>query len=331
MKQSNLSQKSKENSSDINFDPIKKENYDGTFPRAERWLRSVNTNSLNNKERNFNFMKKYFAANKLKLAYSFLILAFLVAACNYPVTQHESIGDVLSWEVTGNNSDAIENIESIDLLKTGDYTSNIKEVNGKPVWYYNLVLKDLSPEKIAEFKSQLQNIAGVININSVPINETVTRPVYSAALNEIFKININATNKGDEELRAEITEQLKKAGVENMQIELETNTKGNRRIKFFRPLTEQPSNGGFDVTITDGNTINHLKEFRKSGEDHANRFKGKSDAEIKQMVKEDFNEAALTDDQIEIIRDGESVKVKVKVNKSNGHFNDKLDIETENK
>jgi len=330
MKQLNSSQRSKENNSGINFDLIKKENYEDTFPRAERWIRSVDANLLTNKkERKISIMKNYFATHKLKLAYTFLILAFVVAACNYPVTQHETIGDVLSWEIPADNSDAVNQIEAIELLKTGDYTSDKRGVNGKAILYYNLVLKDISPEKIAEFKSQLQNIAGVTNINSVPINETVTRPVYSAALNEIFKININATNKSDEELRKEITEQLKKAGIENMQIDFEKDSKGNRRVKFFRPLSTDPYNDGFDMTIKDGNNVNRMKQVRRNGENNESNFKGKSDSEIRKMVKEDFGDANLQDDQIEITREGDNVKIRVKVDKGGGNREEKLDIQKE--
>lgn len=330
MKPTNSSQKSKESKEDI-FNPIKNENYDESFPRAEQWLRTANSNLLNEKkERNYNFMK-YFAANKLKLAYTFLILAFVVAACNYPVTQHETIGEVISWDVSAENTDAVSKIDALDLLKNGDYTCDRKGTNGQDIFHYNLVVKDVAPEKIAEFKKRLESIAGVGIITSVPLNETITRPVYSAALNEIFKININAANKSDDELRNEITEQLKKAGVQDMQIDFERDAKGHRMIKFIRPLNDQHGNGGFDVTISDGNTVNHLKELRKTGDKNADRFKGKSDDEIRQMVKEDFKEVNLTDDQIKIQREGDNVKVKVSVSREEGNFEDKFEIEKDEK
>ncbi len=82
MKQSNSSQKSKESKY---FDEIRNENFDETFPVTEAWLRNINANSLNNNsKRNSIYMniKNYFTINKFKLAYTFLILAFLVAACN---------------------------------------------------------------------------------------------------------------------------------------------------------------------------------------------------------------------------------------------------------
>jgi hypothetical protein len=157
----------------------------------------------------------------------------------------------------------------------------------------------------------------------------VTRPVYSAALNEIFKIDINATNKSDDELRQEITEQLKKAGIDNMQIEFERDTKGNRMMKFFRPLSSNPTNDGFDMTIKDGNNVNRLKEVRRTGEDHANRFKGKTDAEIKQIVKENFGVANLKDDQIVIIREGDKINVKVKVKNHKNNMNEETETEDE--
>lgn len=326
MKQSNSSQKSKENNLDKYFDIIREENYNNTFPIAEGWLRKVNTNlSTQKSERKFIIMKNFYLANKMKLAYTFLILALLVAACNYPVTQNETIGDVMSWSVDKSNKDAISKIENLTWVKDGQLSIEEKN-NGQSSLTYKLVFPKADANRINDYKKQLEAISGVSLISLIPLNETITRPVYSAALNKIFKIDINATNMSDEQLKEEVLKQLLNANMENVQIDFEKDSFGNRMIRFKLPDMKLVKDGGFDMTIKDGDRVNRIKEVRKTGDD-GDRFKNKTDAEIKQMIKEDFKDENLKDDQIEIIRKDDKVMVKVK--KVNNDTKNKLEIEDE--
>lgn len=333
MKQSSSSERSKQsnhNNIDKYFDTIRRENYNDTFPVMEEWLRSNTNLSTKKSERKYFNMKNYFAANKFKLAYTFLILTFVVAACNYPVTQHENIGNVFTWNVDADNQDANSKTENLCIKSQGGYTVNIRNINGKDVMQYNLVMQNSNEDKANELKKSLEEIPGVTSINIMPLIESVERPVFSAALHEIFKIDITATNMSDQQLADEVTRQLKSAGVENAQVSFERDSQGQRLFKVLIPDQSEKKEGGFDMIITDGNNVNRIKEVRKIGPDHS-RFKGKTDSEIKQIVKEDFKEKNLTDDQIEIIRDGDNVKVQVKVKDEKKNLQDETEIESREK
>ncbi len=330
MRPSGSSQKSKENSDNSNkyFDELRNESFNSTFSATEEWLRSINTNlSTKKHERKYNNMKSFFAANKFKLAYTFLILAFLIAACNYPVTQQETAGDVLKWSVNKENSDAISKIESLSWLKSGQYNFKEESLNGKAVLSYNFIVPPESHNKISGFRKELEIISGINDIKLTPLNETIKRPVYSAVLNDLFKININATNMSDQDLTQEVTSQLKSAGIENAQISFDKKGDGVRFIRVSVPDPAPTKEGGFDMTIRDGNNVNRLKEVRKNAADGSvDRFNGKTDSEIRKMVKDDLQIPDLKDDEIEITRkDG---KVMVKVNKTDGNQKEKVEIET---
>ncbi len=325
MKQSNSSQSSKESKY---FDELRNENYDDTFQVTEAWLRNINANSSYSKikksEGVFSHMKKYFAANKLKLAYTFIILAFVVAACNYPVTQQETAGDVLKWSVSKDNADAISKIEKLDWIKKGEY--NINE-DGNYI-NYSVVIPKENHENVSNFNKQLEAIAGVDLINIIPLNETVKRPVYSALLNDLFKIDINASNMSDAELSKEIDNQLKNAGVESAQVEFYKDKDGQRAIKLFIPEQEVLKDGGFDMTIKDGENVNRIKNVRKVNPNgDADRFKGKSDEEIRKMVKEDIGNPDIKDDEIIITRDGDKIQVKINM-KKDGIMNGEWELKT---
>ena len=119
MKQSNSSQRSDQrskvtdNSPDKYFSELKKENYDSTFPAAEKWLRGLNTKlSTKSTERKISIMKNYFAVNKFKLAYLSVFIIFIVGATTMPVTSHENVGEV------SNILDPHPKIRRRDCLKT---------------------------------------------------------------------------------------------------------------------------------------------------------------------------------------------------------------------
>jgi phosphoribosylformylglycinamidine (FGAM) synthase PurS component len=259
--------------------------------------------------------KNYFASHKLRLAYTFLILAFVVAACNYPVTQHESAGDVMKWSVSNDNTEAIQKIESMEWLKTGEYNVNVENVNGKEIVTYNLVLPKENHSSVQDYRNQLESINGVNDVQIIPLNETVKRPVYAVLLNDLFKIDINATNMSDAELEKEITSQLKNAGIEVVTFNFERDKEGRRIVKVVIPENQMKKDGGFDMTIKDGEKITKMKEVRKTGSGDPDRFKGKSDEEVREMVKEDLGNPDIKDDEIQIIREDDKVRVKVNVNR----------------
>lgn len=314
MKQSGSFQRSKESRDNPGkyFDEIRKESFEDTFPATEFWLRKTSTNLSNQKtERKFSHMKKYFAANKLKLAYTFLILAFVIAACNYPVVQEESAGDVLKWTVPAENTETINKIANMDWFKNGEFNYNSNVSDGKEILSYSFVVPKDDHAKANQYMQMLEN-AGVSTVEIVGINEPVKRPLYSAVLNNLFEININATNMSNEEVTAEVREQLRQAGIENPDISFETDKEGKRHLRLFIPENQLKKDGGFDMMIKDGNSVMKLKEVRKEGgPGEENKFKGKSDSEIKKMVMEDMKELGLTEDEIEVIREGDAVKIKV--------------------
>lgn len=325
MKQSISSEKSEQNKLDKYFDEIRKENYEQTFSSSAGWLRSVYSNQSKNKsERIFSNMKNFFAQNKLRLAYTFLILAFVVAACNYPVTQEESAGDVMQWTVSKDNTDAISKIQNLDWFRNGQYNVNENNSNGKEYVTYSLVVPKEDHSKVKDYDKQLSAIDGVLEVKLSPLSETVKRPVYSAVLNDLFKLDINATNMSDEELSKEIDRQLKSAGIEASTVNFERDENGHRRVKVVVPVDQLKKDGGFDLTVHDGNNVNRFKEVKKEGPG-GDRFKNKTDAEIRKMVREDVGDPNLTDDQIEIIRKGDNVMIKV--NKTDSKVHDEIELE----
>jgi hypothetical protein len=295
------------------FSALRNTDYNGTQPEVEQWLyTSTNQLQTQRKERKLKKMKNYFLANKLRLAYPIIFLAILVGACSMPVTQTETLGHVISWTADKDNTSAVEQISKLGWIKNGNFNSNENVNNGKAEMLYTLTLTNSTDKQVEGYVKELQAIKGVNMIKAVPISNNVKRPLYSAALSKFFSIDINATGMSDEELQKEVARQLKEQGVE-MNVDIKTNSEGRREIRMQMPegqINKEPKN--FEMKIEDGNNVEKMKVVHKDQND-MDRFKGKTDEEIRNMIRQDLENPGLRDDEIKITRENGDVKVKIEV------------------
>jgi hypothetical protein len=242
-----------------------------------------------------------------------IALVVIVGACNMPVTQTENLGNMLSWSIPAGNTDAISKIDNLNWLKDAQFSKNENTNNGVNEILYTAVLKNASEDQIAGYKKDLETI-GVLGLKVIPMNADVKRPLYSAALNNFFSININATGMSDEELQNEVQRQLKEQGVD-MKIQFKTGTDGKRDIIVEKHNMDNISKNPktYEINIDDKNGQEKIKLMQKKADPE--KFKGKSDREIREMVKKDLNNPELKDDNIKITRENGEVQVKVEVKK----------------
>lgn len=283
--------------------------YESSFESAAGWLsRKSRTSTQTKPKRRIQMLKDFFAAKKIRIAYAFIALAFVVAACNYPVATNENAGDVITWTIPAENTDAISRVSSLPWLSKGPVRIEQRNAAGNSESVYSFVIPKEEHMNAAKYKSDLEGIPGVSSIKITELSQTVKRPVYSAILHGLFRIDINATNMSDEELKTEITSQLRNAGVTDATVTIVRNGE-LRRVKIDFPESAVPNGTGFDMTITDGNSVERIKQLRKEAE--PGKFDGKTDDEIRRIVREDFPDADLRDEEIQIIREDGKVRVKV--------------------
>ncbi|MGA2669080.1 MAG: hypothetical protein ABSF32_09210 [Ignavibacteria bacterium] len=314
MKPSNSPQNiTKENktSTDQYISHIKNEDFTETFPAVEKWLRE-RSYRLNNikEERKIVRMKNYFLVHKMRFVYTFIILALLAGACSLPVTQNETIGHVITWTMPpGTSSDQFINFPWVDRSKLS-VSENTD--NGKTENIYTLMLPGSTDIEVQKYQKDLEKIHDITSIKIFPLNENVKRPVYAAALHSFFRINVNATKMSDEELSRQIENQLKENGIQNISLDVKTDIDGRRKIKLNLDQNDKTLKN-FELRIDDEKNQEVLKEVKKTVDQ--DKFRGKSDEEIRNMVKEDLNNPDIKDKDIQIIRENGEVKVKVNVEK----------------
>ncbi len=290
---------------------LKSEDYSGSFERVETWLRNKNDkNKFAQKERSLVKLKNYFFSHKIRIAYAVILLAVLVAACNMPVVTHETMGHVLAWTIPANNSTAASLVDGLSWVDKSKLNVNENTNNGKTEILYTLTLPGSTEEQIEAYRKDLERIKDVTSIKVLPLSEDVKRPLYSAALNKFFRINIDATNMSDAELEEEVTRKLKEAGIENPDIEFKTDENGRRLFKMKlsdEDMKNRPDN--LELRINDGNNQEVLKTVHNRLE--ADKLKGKTDQEIRDYVKQQNPDQNLQDNEIKVTHEGDNVKVEV--------------------
>lgn len=318
MRQSGSSQDSKQkNNMDDNMNKywsaLKEEDHSDSFYKTELWLK--NSSGYIPKPKNkFGLMKNYILTHKVKFALV-IMTALLLAACNMPVTQNETLGHVIRWTV--DTPEAIEKVKALpwvdqNNLSVSEWTTD----DGKVLTSYNLVLTNSTQDQVMAYSKELEAIQGIVTVNILPLTEEVERPLYSMMLDNVFKIDINAKNMTDAELSAEVERQLKEGGINVETVDFKRD-ENNHRLIDIRMSPGENNNKGFQLNINDGDQKMKIEEMRKEGNQPIEEFdiKGKTDDQIRQMIKERFKDQNLQDSDIKITRDGEHVSVNI--NKSN--------------
>lgn len=332
MKHSNLSQRSEQNgklneiedkSLEHHFNQLKQENYDSTFPEIESWIykRSLNLQSNQkltvknqSNERILHKMKHFFFGTKLRLVYTIIAFAVLIGACNMPVTQTESAGQMITFTIPKDNADFVNKMNELPWIKNAQITSNENTNNGEAQLLYRIVLPNTTKEQVKAYANELEALGGIVTIKITGMDYDVKRPLYSAALHDILSIDIDATGKSDEELKNEIESKLREQGVD-MKFKFTTGPDGRRDItvEHDQQLDANNEPKSFEMNIEDDNGKERIKLLTQKAD--PKRFEGKTDSEIREIVKKDIGNPELKDGDIIIDRTGKEVKVKVNFDK----------------
>jgi hypothetical protein len=156
-----------------------------------------------------------------------------------------------------------------------------------------------------KYKSDLEKIKEINSVKILPLKESITRPVYAAALYTFFRVDISSKGKSEAEVKAEIEKQLKDNGFENSIVTFD-NVGGKQRLMIKFPENADMNGKSMEVRVDgDGKEeVIKMKTMKGLGID-----KNMTDEEIKRKFIEDNEE--LKPEDIKIIREGDKIKVEV--------------------
>jgi hypothetical protein len=285
------------------WDKIRQEKYDGSFDRVSKSLLEKN---LIKEKRSKPVMKQFILTHKYKFVFA-VVLAFVFAACNYPVTQEKTVGYAMQWSAEKQDEAAVNDaINNLSWLKNANLNVNENNNTGKIVLEFSTVLQGIDENAVMKYKSDLEKISAVKSVKIVPLTESVTRPVYSAALYSFFRVDISSKGKSDEEVRAEIEKQLRDNGFNNANVFYE---KVGEHKRLMVKIPDDGSMKGKSMEVrVDGDgkeEVVKMKTMKGSGIDAS-----MSDEDIKRKIIEE-NGLEVKPEDIKITRENGKIKVEV--------------------
>lgn len=284
------------------WDKIRQEKYDGSF---ERTTKALLRNQTLKPERKYK-MKSFFIEHRFKIAVA-IFLALIVGACNYPVTQEKSVGYAFSWTAKAENEKTVsQSLKNLNWLKNASMNISVKNVSGSEIAEFNTILQNIDEKTAMLYKNDLEKIKEINSVKILPLTESVTVPIYSAALYRFFRVEISSSGKSEAEVKAEIEKQLKENGFENSTVTYEK-VGDHNRLMIKLPENADLKGQNMEVRVGgDGKEeVIKMKSTKGSGID-----KNMTDDEIKRKIIAD-NGGDLKPEDIKIIRDGDKIKVEV--------------------
>lgn len=288
------------------WDKIKEEKYDGTFEKTTKALLRNQTTEPGKGLRKKSIMKSFIAEHKYKIIIA-VFLALIVGACNLPVTQENTVGYAIAWTTKAENQKTVaESTKNFSWAKNSATSISIKNVGGSDIAEFNIILQGIEEKTAMSYKTDLEKIKEITSVKILPLKESITRPVYAAALYTFFRTDISSKGKSEAEVKAEIERQLKENGFENSIVTFE-NVEGKQKLMIKFPENANMNGKNMEVRVEgDGKEeVVKMKSIKGSGID-----KSMTDEEIKRKIIED-NGGDLKPEDIKIIREGDKIKVEV--------------------
>ncbi|MDQ3290661.1 MAG: hypothetical protein M3Q05_05160, partial [Bacteroidota bacterium] len=163
-------------------------------------------------------LRQFFLGSAFRVAYTVLFLVSMVGACNYPVEVNEPVGTVLRWEVNKPNESITNAIYQLPWLQEDQLI--VKEINqnGSTTLEYTYTLPAVKKDLVQNYRQNLEQISGVQNLTILPLTHKTSRPLYAAALENMLKIDIDATNIADTDLKKTVEAKFQEQGLYGVDI-----------------------------------------------------------------------------------------------------------------
>jgi len=290
------------------WDKIRQEKYDGTFERTTKALLRNQTEPKRDSIRKKR-MKSFILAHKYKIIIA-IFLTLIVGACNYPVSQQNIVGYAMAWTTKTENQKAVtESTKKLPWTNKSAMNINVKNTGGIELAEFNIILQGIDEKTAMAYKTDLEKIKEINSVKILPLTESITRPVYAAALYSFFRVDINSKGKSEAEVKTEIEKQLKDNGFENSVVTFD-NVNGKQRLMVKVPENSEMKGKSMEVHVGGDGKEEVVKMKTMKGVIDKNM----TDEEIKRKVIED-NGGELRPEDIKITREGGNINVEV--NKEN--------------
>ena len=223
------------------FGKLKEQSYDDTYSSAQEWVRNeaARINSERSSASQSGFFKRFFT-KKVRFGFALCMIILIIAAFTIPVSQNKTIGYVLTWTVENATADVLDRIKELTWIDKSQLSVKVNFKNGKLSLTFSLISPETTQDKFEEYSQDIKNITSISDIGITPLVEEVKRPVYSAALNKFFNIDVSTESKDAETVKRIIDQQLRPIGISgDFNIDLVKSAGGSKNFDFnFRSIDD---------------------------------------------------------------------------------------------
>ncbi|RMH69908.1 MAG: hypothetical protein D6675_10975 [Gemmatimonadetes bacterium] len=240
-------------------------------------------------------MITYIKSHRLRFASLAVLMLMILVACTMPVEQEDIVGYVLSWTVNDTPEAANRLVTHFDWMDESNLSVSHNINNGQHSTMYLMNAVGVSAQQAELWRQDLESLSQVSEVKMLPLQETVTRPMYAAALKSVFRIEINTQHMSSSDVVAEMQRQLEAAGIHEAHVEYEEEN-GERRMRLsIPPQPEREGQQTIVMSITDGesNPKHGQNAYSFSLMLHDGDLEGKSEAEVQAIVAERLKAQSL--------------------------------------
>jgi hypothetical protein len=298
------------------FKTLREPEYAGSFLKTAAWVRQQQYTASPAMPW-WQTIRYYLFGSTFRIAYTFLFLIGLVAACNYPVEVNEPVASVLTWQVNAQDKGTVAAIAGLPWLKEEQQIAEEKVVDGTKVLEYTVTLPAVSKDQLQTYQQNLKQLAGVQRLLFLPVTHKTSQPLYEAALGTMLKIEMDVSAISDADLKQAVEAKLRQQGLTHIDIAIKQNAKGQRMITTQLPEKPQ-GNQNFDLLLKDGQRHTRIKEQKRliPGPGAPN-FKNMTDDQIKATIIRDHPGLPLHPENIKITRQAEDILISIDDEKGN--------------
>jgi len=281
---------------------LETEDYSHTIHEVESWISSVESQS-NSPEKRTEKWTAYVWSHRMRVMAAAATFLVGLWACTMPVEQNETMGYVLQWTAEGSVAQADDFVASYAWMQPE--LLGVSESAHPYFMTFNLIASGASVDEAEEWMRQISSDGRVRSVRLLPLEGTITRPVYAAAIRSLFKVSVEVGDLSRDEVRRQITEQLKAYGIEDATVTYIENSDFSSCIDVALPPGENEELRSMRMTIRKDGQSERIDLSLGSDDPLLDATAGKSVDEIRQLIEDRLREKGLLD----------KAKIEVKDNK----------------
>ena len=170
--------------------------------------------------------------SKVRLAYAFVLMAFVIVSCTYKVKSYSTYGDVVSFALAKERYLLNNDYQSKILFSS--FSHIVSPSDADSLLFFGCIQKNNKEAK--KIIGNLKVTNGVSNVVITPVVFEFKESLFSSLLSDAFDIQISKATPDNRQLKSKVKAILKEKGVGSVDVQVDGNSQD---IVFSAKTVEQ--------------------------------------------------------------------------------------------